>query len=81
MVMTFFMGYLTCFFFVRLRHPMAQLIMPATLNLMLSVTCLTILHWLIGTPEIILTIMPALIVGFLFCLFKTIQLKRKLNDE
>lgn len=77
MVMTFFMGYLTCFFFVRLTHPMAQLLMPATLILTLSGTCLTVLHWLVGTPEIILTIMPALIVGFLFCLFKTIQLKRK----
>ena len=76
MLMTFLMGYLTVFFFVRLSYPLAQLLMPATLILIMSCTCLAVLHWLIGTSEIVLTIMPALIVGFLFCLFKTIQLKR-----
>jgi len=80
MLMTFFMGYLTGFWFARLRHPLAQLLMPATLILIMSGTFLTILHWFIGTPEIVLTIMPALIVGFLFCLFKTIQLKKQAID-
>lgn len=74
LLMTFFMGYLTVFIFHRMSMPWARLLMPSFLILLLAAVGLSLLHHVIGTPEILKTIVPALAVGYGFCFYKTIQL-------
>lgn len=81
MVMTFIIGFVTVALFRCFTSPMAQLLMPSLLVLMMTSVCLSLLHVAIGTPEILLTISPALVVGYLFSFFKTIQIKKGGNHE
>ncbi|WP_223788695.1 hypothetical protein [Marinicella meishanensis] len=77
LVMTLCMGFLTAFLYHRLAVPWLQLVMPALLISLLALGCLTLLHHVIGTPEIMMTIWPALVVGYGFCLYRTIQLRKE----
>ncbi len=81
MMMTFFIGFVTVALFHRFASPLTQLLMPSLLVLMMTSVCLSLLHVAIGTPELLLTISPALAVGYLFSLFKTIQIKKGGSHE
>jgi len=73
--MTLMMGILVQYFYRYFEQPVLKLVMPALLILILACVLLLSVHLWFGTPELILTITPALLVGFLFCVFKTLQLR------
>jgi len=50
--------------------------LPAICTVLVTGSILVLIHVIIGTPHIAATIAPALIVGFLFCLFTSIKLYR-----
>jgi hypothetical protein len=53
-----------------------QLWLPASVTILLTGSGLAMLHQLAGTPRILLTIAPALCVGFVFCLFTSYTLRK-----
>ncbi len=63
--------------FNRLTVSLFQSILPAVLTVSFTGSCLLCLHYIIGTPHIVVTIAPALSVAFVFCLFTTLKLKQK----
>lgn len=73
---TLIMVKIVTFFYAKLEKNSLQLILPTILTIALSASCLTIIHSVIGAPNILLTISPALSVAFLFCLMTTFQLRR-----
>ncbi len=77
LLMTFVMGYLTSYLYACFTRPVFKLLLPAFFILLLACCFLSILHYSVGTPAILKTISPALLVGFLFCGFKTMQLHRE----
>ncbi len=51
-----------------------RLILPPMLTVGCIGSCLACVHYLIGTPRVFLTILPALSVAFCFCLVTAIKL-------
>lgn len=58
-----------------------QVIIPAMLTVSFTGSSLAGIHFLAGTPEILFTILPALTVAFLFCLYTTFKLHRNLGID
>jgi len=57
------------------------MILPATITVAITGSCLATAHAIVGTPEIIPTIAPALIVAFSFNLYTTFKLHHNANDQ
>ncbi len=51
-----------------------KLILPPFITVGCTGSCLACIHYIIGTPKIIHTILPALSVAFCFCLVTTLKL-------
>ena len=51
-----------------------RLILPAMITVGCIGSCLVCIHYIIGTPRIFQTILPALSVAFCFCLVTTLKL-------
>ncbi len=76
-VITLFMIKLVTFFYMKLPgFGIFRLILPSVFTIAITGTCLTLIHVCIGTPNIFLTVAPALTMAFLFCLYTTFKLKR-----
>ena len=58
-----------------------RLVLPAITTVFFTGSCIFLIHWLMGTPRIIATIVPAIGVAFLFCLFTTYQLTLKASEN
>lgn len=56
------------------RHPLARLLSPSLVVVMLSSSLLLLIHLWVGTQYLLYTIAPPSTVAFLFCLFTTIKL-------
>ena len=56
-------------------------ILPAIITVAITGSCLATAHAIVGTPEIIPTIAPALIVAFSFNLYTTFKLHHNANDQ
>ncbi len=62
--------------FHRMPRNRLGVILPPTITVCCSGSCLALAHYLVGTPRIVNTIAPALTVAFSFCLYTTIKLRR-----
>ncbi len=60
-------------------HPL-RIALPAMITVLVTGSCLTVAHTLVGTSQIVRTIAPALTVAFLFNVFTTFKLRRQEND-
>jgi hypothetical protein len=58
------------------QHPMARLWMSAIVTVTLTATLLVVVHLLVGTEQLLFTILPPSAVAFLFCLLTTFKLHR-----
>ncbi len=58
-----------------------RMILPAIITATITGSCLATAHAIVGTPEIIRTIAPALIVAFCFNLYTTFKLQDSANDQ
>ncbi len=76
-MITMFMIRMVTIFYYRLPDMFLQLVLPAMLTVSFTGSCLAYIHYLIGTPNIVYTITPALSVAFIFCLFTTFKLKNE----
>ena len=76
-VITLFMVQGVTYLFSLFNHPAIQLLLPALMTSMVTILCLVIIHYLIGTQEILLTILPASTIGFIFCLYTSYKLYRQ----
>ena len=54
-----------------------RLILPAIITVIATGSALIVIHYLVGTPNIFVTVLPALIVGFLFCIYTSYKLMFK----
>ena len=60
----------------RLPSGTLQVWLPSVITLSSTGSILIAAHWLAGTPQILPTIAPALLVGGLFCLFTSHTLRK-----
>lgn len=75
-LITLFMVRVVARIYHRIHQPVLKLFLPAVLTVSLTSLCLVIIHTLLGTPHILKTILPALTVAFIFCLYTSFQLQR-----
>ena len=61
----------------RLPSGTLQVWLPSVITLSGTGSLLIVAHWLAGTPQILPTIAPALLVGGLFCLFTSHTLRQQ----
>ncbi|MFC1750934.1 hypothetical protein ACFL2V_19250 [Pseudomonadota bacterium] len=74
-VMTLSMVHVITHLYNKLSHPVSQLLFPAILVVSLTCSCLIAIHTIVGTPNIGVTILPTLIVAFLFCVYTSFKLQ------
>jgi hypothetical protein len=53
-----------------------RVLLPPTITVSCSGSCLAMVHYLVGTPRIVQTITPALTVAFAFCLYTALKVFR-----
>lgn len=75
-VMTLFMVQAVTYLFHRFDRPLAKVVVPALIVNCCTTFCLVNVHTLMGTPRILATILPALMVAFSFCMFTAWRLLR-----
>ena len=63
--------------FDRISHPLMKWLIPALLPNLLFLSVLSSVHWIVGTPEILLTILPSAVVGTGYTALYTTQLHRR----
>ena len=56
-------------------HP-TRLVLPGLITVAATGSCLATAHALVGTPDIVQTIAPALSVAFAFCIYTAFKLRR-----
>lgn len=61
--------------------PYVRPVLPAVLTVSFTGSCLCTIHYVIGTPNILYTVTPALSVAFLFCLYTTYKLQKHSHDD
>lgn len=61
-------------------HP-GRLVLPGLITVAVTGSCLTAAHALVGTPDILQTIAPALSVAFAFCVYTAFKLRRAERRE
>ena len=54
----------------------ARAVLPSIITVVCTGSCLTLMHFIVGTEEIARTISPALTVATLFCLHTTAKLEK-----
>ena len=64
------------FWLLKFKHRITKTLFPALITVSCSGLGLIIVHHLAGTPNIIVTIAPAITVAFSFCIFTSLQLQR-----
>ena len=74
--MTFVMVYAVSWVYHRIPEGMLQMCVPSVVVCGCTGSVLYMVHHYFGTPEIIKTILPPLIVGFGFCLFTTYKVRK-----
>tara|TARA_R110002111_G_scaffold247140_4_gene310126 strand:+ start:16693 stop:17097 length:405 start_codon:yes stop_codon:yes gene_type:complete len=73
-LVTLIMVQAVTFLFHHFQKPFAKVILPAILVNSVTGFCLLSVHTLMGTPRVLATIIPVLIVAVSFCLFITCRL-------
>ena len=68
-LITIFMVHVVTFLFHRFEQPLSKMLLPAIITVSFTSTCLVIIHLLIGTPHIFITITPAHTIAVSFFLF------------
>jgi hypothetical protein len=61
-------------------HP-TRLVLPALITVAVTGSCLATAHGLVGTPNIVQTIAPALSVAFAFNIYTAVKLRKEEGDE
>ncbi len=75
-MITFFLVHSVTRLYHRFKHPVAKLLFPAIVTVCFTSMCLLLIHSLVGTPHILMTILPAITVAFSFCLFTSYKLHK-----
>ncbi len=63
--------------FDRITHPLTRWLVPALLPNLLFLSILSCVHWAVGTPEMLLTMLPSAVIGTAYTAIYTTQLHRK----
>jgi len=74
LIITLALVKLVSLIFNRLPRKILSVFITSILSVTCSGSCLIAVHYLIGTPEIVGTVSPPLLVAFLFCLFTAYKL-------
>jgi hypothetical protein len=74
LIITLALVKLVSLIFNRLPRKITSVFIASILSVTCSGSCLIAVHYLIGTPEIVGTVSPPLLVAFLFCLFTAYKL-------
>lgn len=74
-VITLFMVRVVTILYHRFQNPVFKLIFPGLLTVAFTTSCMVSLHLIVGTHRIFQTILPAMTVGFSFCVYTCWQLK------
>ena len=64
------------FAFDRIAHPLMRWLVPALLPNLLFLSILSTIHWAVGTPAILMTILPSAVIGTAYTALYTRQLHR-----
>lgn len=75
-MITLFLVHSVTHLYHRFKHPVAKLLFPAIVTVCFTGMCLLLIHSFVGTPRILLTILPAITVAFSFCLFTSYKLHK-----
>lgn len=78
-IITLFLVRAVMFLFPRFQGKFAQLLFPAIITVSLTGSCLVLIHKAMGTPAVLFTISPALMVAFSFCIFTAMKLQKILK--
>lgn len=81
LIITLIMVRMVTEIFNRLPDNSLRLVLPAMITVCITGSGLTLVHALVGTPRIVTTIMPALSVAFVFCVFTALKLHREILNE
>lgn len=76
-VITLLMVRSVTYLYGHLTGRLLRLALPATITVATTGAMLVVIHRMVGTPHIIATIGPALMVGLAFCAYTTYKLARK----
>ncbi len=74
LIITLALVKLVSLIFNRLPRKILSVFIASIISVTCSGSCLIAVHYLIGTPEIVSTVSPPLLVAFLFCLFTAYKL-------
>ncbi|MBS0290711.1 MAG: hypothetical protein JSS07_11835 [Proteobacteria bacterium] len=77
LIITFLMVRAVSYFYKKFANGKFRLILPALLTISVTGCCLVSIHYIVGTKYIVLTVLPPLIIAFLFCLFTTNHFGRR----
>lgn len=75
-IITLFLVRAVTFLFPRFQRRFTQLLCPAIITVSFTGPCLVLIHTIMGTPAILYTISPALVVAFSFCIFTALKLQK-----
>jgi hypothetical protein len=75
-IITLFMVHLVTHLYHKFRRPIAKILMPALVTVSFTSVCLINIHLLVGTPQILYTVLPALSIAFVFCLYTSFKLHK-----
>ncbi|QDV19746.1 hypothetical protein Pan153_44140 [Gimesia panareensis] len=75
-LITLCMVHAVTYLFHRFEKPLVKVVLPACIVICFTGFCLVNVHTLMGTPRILVTILPALMVAFSFCMFTSWRLLR-----
>lgn len=73
-VMTLFIVYLIEKQFHYFNHDYAKMLLPLILTVCISASLLVLMHFILGTPSILYTLFPVIIIAFLFALITNTKL-------
>lgn len=73
-IITLFMVRSVAWLFSRMPNTILQVLAPGMITVAFTGSGLAAVHYLVGTPEIIKTISPALSVAFIFCVYTSLKL-------
>jgi hypothetical protein len=74
LIITLALVKLVSLIFNRLPRKILSVFIASVISVTCSGSCLIAVHYLIGTPEIVSTVSPPLLVAFSFCLFTAYKL-------
>ncbi len=75
-IMTFVLVKLVTYLFNTIRHVKFKLIMPTIITVSLTSSFIINIHILVGTPNILFTVLPAITIAIAFCLLTTFKLNK-----